>query len=230
MRERQIEIKQLKTKLSERDETIQTLQGQMEMLRKQIIMMKSNMNGRNHSTAQLEITQETETQTSPSLSKNRRSPSSTSSASRGQRKRGAHCTILWNHSDYSNKLGISVLLCCMCVIPVKFFFCVRVLISVARQLDISISSQLHNIVLYLTLCCTCCSIFMLCTLIKYESYDTTNQHLTFYCTSQTLWKTIYKSYHNEGAMGYAWHLSDCIAEDHLDLSKFNPQLKFITVW
>lgn len=94
MRERQLEIKQLKTQLNEKDEVIQTLQGQMEMLRKQIIMMKANMNGRNHSTAKLDIRQDTETQTSPALSNGRRSLSSHSASSRGSRKRQGACCII----------------------------------------------------------------------------------------------------------------------------------------
>ncbi len=95
MREKQSEIKQLKKQLGEKDEVIQTLQGQMEMLRKQIIMMKANMNGRNHSSAHLDITQDTETQTSPTLSNGHRSISSHSASSKNSRKRrGACCVIM----------------------------------------------------------------------------------------------------------------------------------------
>ena len=94
MRERQQEIKQLKTQLDEKDEVIQTLQGQMEMLRKQIIMMKANMNGRNHSTTKLDIHQDTETQTSPTLSNGRRFPSPSNSSSRTSRKGKGCCTIM----------------------------------------------------------------------------------------------------------------------------------------
>ena len=96
MRERQAEIKQLKTELNEKEEMIQTQQTQIEMLRKQVIMMKANMNGRNQSSTKLDITNDTETQTSPSLCNGRRSLSSHSTASsRGSRKRqGACCTIM----------------------------------------------------------------------------------------------------------------------------------------
>ena len=92
MRERQTEIKQLRKELGEKEEVIETLQGQMEMMRKQVMMLKANMGPRSRSSSsKLEITQDTETQTSPSLhARSTPSPSS----NRGNGKRRAKCTIL----------------------------------------------------------------------------------------------------------------------------------------
>jgi hypothetical protein len=89
MRERGQEIKLLKKQLDERDDVIDTLQGQMEMMRKQVIMMKTNYNGSKRS---MDITQDTETQTSPVSGRYSRSPSTCSS--RASRKRKDACCVI----------------------------------------------------------------------------------------------------------------------------------------
>ena len=89
MRERGLEIKLLKKRLDEKDEMIDTLQGQMEMMRKQVIMMKTSQNGIKHS---MEITQDTETQTSPINGGYSRS-SSTSSSRASRKTKDACCVI-----------------------------------------------------------------------------------------------------------------------------------------
>lgn len=92
MRERAQEIKKLRKQLEEKDEVIDTLQGQMEMMRKQVIMMKTT-SGRRRSSI-MEITQDTETQTSPTLNGHRYSRSPSTSSSRGSRQRKGACCVI----------------------------------------------------------------------------------------------------------------------------------------
>lgn len=89
MRERGKEIKQLEKRLEEKDEVIDTLQGQMEMMRKQVMMMKTNHTGSKRS---MDITQDTETQTSPINGGYSRS--SSTSSSRVSRKRKEACCVI----------------------------------------------------------------------------------------------------------------------------------------
>ena len=86
-----MEIKLLEKELEEKDELIQTLQGQMELLRKQMIMMKTT--GKRSNT-QLDITQDIETQTSPNGIANGRCRSLSSSSSKGNSTKQACCVIL----------------------------------------------------------------------------------------------------------------------------------------
>lgn len=90
MRERGQEIKQLKKQLEEKDEVIDTLQGHMELMRKQVILMKTNT-GRKQSSS-LEITHDTETQTSPTVASGQYSRSS-STSSRSKKRKEACCAI-----------------------------------------------------------------------------------------------------------------------------------------
>ena len=97
MRERQLEIKGLKKQLEEKDEMMAVLQGQMEMMRKQVIMMKTAMTKKSSSN-NMDVTQDTETQTSsPTMGSGRcesRSPStSTISSRRSGKRKGACCVI-----------------------------------------------------------------------------------------------------------------------------------------
>ncbi len=94
MREQGQVIKSLTKQLEEKEEVIATLQGQMEMMRKQVIMMKTTL-GRKLTASNLDlgIKQDIETQTTPTLANGRqysRSPST--SSSRGSRKR-KRCVI-----------------------------------------------------------------------------------------------------------------------------------------
>ena len=94
MRERDHEIKELEKRLEEKDEIVATLQGQMEMMRKQVIMMKTSMM-RKRSSNNLDVTKDTETQTTPSLANGHqysRSPSTSPSRSSHRRKQNC-CTI-----------------------------------------------------------------------------------------------------------------------------------------
>ncbi len=90
MREKQMEIKHFKKELEEKEELIETLQGQMEQLRKQVIMMKTHQGY--HSSSKMEIKQDTETQTTPSIDSSRHSQSRSPSSSRGRSKKGC-CVI-----------------------------------------------------------------------------------------------------------------------------------------
>ena len=100
MREKQIEIKQLQKQLEEKDELVLTLRGQMELLRKQVMMMKANQ-GLNHNHSKHDVRQDTETQTTPSLACNGRNSKSPSTSS-GHSKKG--CSFFFccvNSSDSS---------------------------------------------------------------------------------------------------------------------------------
>lgn len=66
LREKQVELKQLKKELVEKDDQVEMLEGQLELLRKQVIRMKSSsQHSINHSLGKLDAKHDSETQTSP---------------------------------------------------------------------------------------------------------------------------------------------------------------------